>query len=81
MAPNFYKTVKYHLCNVLLTFRVGSSISTSAPANPIPSQTSQATSWDVLPQTLTFQADDSSPHIFFVVNFSSTQQMLEVTCS
>ncbi|XP_050736162.1 centrosomal protein of 192 kDa-like isoform X2 [Eriocheir sinensis] len=59
--------------------RVGSSTSTSTPADPVPSQASLSTSWDVLPQTLNVRADDGSPHVFFVVNFSNTQQMLEVS--
>lgn len=76
-------TWKYHYCNLsFFISRVGSSTSTSTPADPVPSQASLSTSWDVLPQTLNVRADDGSPHVFFVVNFSNTQQMLEVTlCS
>ena len=59
--------------------RVGSSDSPSTLGNPNMLQPSSAASWDVLPQTMSVRCGDTSPQFFFVVNFTSTQQMLEVT--
>ncbi|XP_063869324.1 uncharacterized protein LOC135105178 [Scylla paramamosain] len=61
--------------------RMGSCDSTETQSIPSQPQSSSSTTWDVLPQTMSVQCGDSSPQVFFVVNFTSTQQMLEVSSS
>ncbi|XP_064104083.1 centrosomal protein of 192 kDa-like [Macrobrachium nipponense] len=66
---------------------VNSSVEQPAQGKAIASQLMQAasqqigSSWDVFPQTINMSASDTTPHTFFVVNFSSKQQMLEVSSS
>ena len=39
----------------------------------------QSPSWEIFPQTLSLSVSDTSSHTFFVVNYTSNRQMLEVT--
>ncbi|XP_042870992.1 uncharacterized protein LOC122252547 [Penaeus japonicus] len=59
---------------------VGDDRSASRPAAES-GTSSAALTWDVFPSTLTILASDTSSHTFFVVNFSNTRQMFEVTSS
>ncbi|XP_066937457.1 centrosomal protein of 192 kDa-like [Macrobrachium rosenbergii] len=64
---------------------VNSSVDQPAQGREIASKLKQAasqqtgSSWDIFPQTINMSALDATPHTFFVVNFTSKQQMLEVS--
>lgn len=62
----------------VLNVSTGEDWSTSGPASG-PRASSAALTWDVFPSTLTIPASDTSSHTLFVVNFSNTRQMFEVT--
>ncbi|XP_047490217.1 uncharacterized protein LOC125039896 [Penaeus chinensis] len=62
----------------VLSGSTGEDWSTSRPA-AVTRASSAAFTWDVFPSTLNIPASDTSSHTFFVVNFSNTRQMFEVT--